>query len=219
MKVRSWGWMLLGCVVSVSAFGETDKEYNAKATRSYVLLSVGRSNTPKACEAGERWLQDSSCNSKGTIYRIGYGYNFNSLLAMELSYGDFAHAREEGIDPAPPAVIPGGGPVPYYRTWSATGWEIAAVGTLHLGPSLSVHGKAGWLRAHTEYEVWYYALNGEMWHGNIKDANNTASVSGGIQYDLNRDVGLRLQVNRYNKLGNTFKYKTTSTLASLVLKF
>jgi len=226
MKVRSLGWILLGCVVTASAFGETDKEYNAKATRSYVLLSAGRSTTPAACDwSGDRdfyggqWLQNSACGTKGTVYRIGYGYNFNSVLAMEVSYGDFAHVREDGVDPTPPAVIPGGGPIPYYRTWSAIGWEIAAVGTLHLGPYVSLHGKAGWLRANVENEVWYFANNGELWHGTYKEANNSASATGGIQFDFNRDVGIRMQVNRYNKLGGTYKYKATSVLASLVMKF
>lgn len=219
MKVRSLGWMLLGCVVSASAFGETDKEYNAKATRSYVLLSAGRSNTPEVCDAAAKYMSNSACGTKGTIYRLGYGYNLNSVLAVELSYGDFAHAREDGIDPAPPAPIPGGGPISYYRTWSATGWEIAAVGTLHLGPYLSLHGKAGWLRANVEEEIWWYPTDGSLWHANYKEANNTASATGGIQFDFNRDVGIRMQVNRYNKLGGTYKYKATSVLASLVMKF
>ncbi|MBI4809703.1 MAG: outer membrane beta-barrel protein [Nitrosomonadales bacterium] len=223
MNIRSWGWMLMGCAVAMPALAQ-DGDYNVAATNSYALLSAGRSSTPAACD--NRWLADSTCSSKGTIYRLGYGYNLNSLLGVEISYGDFAHAREDGIDPTPPAIIPGGGPIPYYRTWSVIGWELAAVATVHLGQHLSLHGKAGWLRANMEEEVWYYALNGELWHGNYHETRNTTSVSGGIQYDFNRDVGLRFQVNRYNKLpgayqldGTTYRFKTTSALASLVLKF
>lgn len=233
MDIRSWGWVLLGCAVSMSALAQ-EGDFISKTNKSYVLLSAGRSNTPMACNASERWLVDSTCNSKGTIYRVGYGYNITSFWAMELSYGDFAYAREDGWDPAPPLVVTGGVPPPspvrYYRTWSAIGWEIATVGTLHLGEHLSLHAKAGWLRAHVEEEVWFYPTSGttagELWHGNYKASNNTASVSGGAQFDFNRDVGLRLQVNRYNKLPGTHqldattnKFKTTSVLASLVLKF
>lgn len=224
MRIKSWVVVLIGCSVSVSAFAQDEKDYNAKVTRSYVLLSAGRSTTPAVCD--NRWLADSNCSSRGTIYRLGYGYNLNSLLAIEVSYGDFARAREDGVDPAPPAAIPGGGPIPYYRTWSAIGWELAAVATMHLGERVSLHGKAGWLRANVEEEVWYYANNGELWHANYKESKNTASVSGGIQYEINRDVGMRVQVNRYNSLpgtsqlaGTANKFKTTSVLASLVLKF
>lgn len=217
MDIRSWRWMLLGCAVSMSALAQED-DFRSKTTKSYVLLSAGRSSTPAACDANSVYL-NSTCSTKATVYRLGYGYNITSFWAMELSYGDFAHAREDGIDPAPPAVIPGGGPIPYYRTWSATGWELATVGTLHLGEHLSLHAKAGWLRANVEEEIWWYPTNGELWHANYKEANNTASVSGGLQYDFNRDVGLRFQVNRYNKLGGYYKYKTTSALTSLVFKF
>lgn len=230
MKNRLWGMGLLGCVFSLPICAQDDDKafagLNAKSTTSYVLLSTGKSNTPDACDwsgdrsfVADRWLQDSVCGKKGTIYRIGYGYNFNSALAMEVSYGDFAYVREDGSDPTPPSVIPGGGPIPYYRIWTASGLEIAAVGTIHLGPYLSLHGKAGWLRAHVENEVWYFANNGQVWHGNYKEVNNTASATGGVQFDFNRDVGVRLQVNRYNKLGATYKYKVTSVLASLVMKF
>lgn len=226
MGFKSWVWMLLGCTVSMSSLAQGD-DFKAKTTKSYVLLSAGRSNTPAACDNSSRYLVDSSCSSKGTIYRIGYGYNITSFWAMELSYGDFAHAREDGWDSAPPLLVTGGlpatQPVQYYRTWSATGWEIATVGTLHLGEHLSLHGKAGWLRANVEEEIWWYPLSGptagELWHARYKEANNTASVSGGLQFDFNRDVGLRFQVNRYNKLGGTYKYKTTSVLASAVFKF
>lgn len=221
---------LLGCMISAPVWAQDEdkeaKEFKSKSTKSYVLLSAGRSTTPMACSwsgdrlfEGGQWLQGSACGTKGTVYRIGYGYNFTSMLAMEISYGDFANVREDGTDPTPPAAIPGGGPIPFYRTWTANGWEIAAVGTIHLGPYVSLHGKAGWLRAYVENEIWYYANNGELWHGNYKEANNTASASGGMQIDFNRDVGMRFQVNRYNKLGGTYKYKATSVLASLVMKF
>lgn len=231
MRNRMWGMVLLGCVISAPVWAQDEdkeaKEFKAKSTKSYVLISAGRSDTPAACDAGWRYQTNSACSKKGTIYRIGYGYNFNSLLAMEVSYGDFAHAREDGWDSAPPSIILGGTaptmPMRYYRTWSATGWELAAVGTIHLGPYVSLHGKAGWLRANVEEEIWWYPLegpnSGQLWHGNYKEANNTASASGGIQIDFNRDVGMRFQVNRYNKLGGYYKFKTTSVLASLVMKF
>ena len=230
MNFRSCGWLLLGCMVAMPGLAQED-DFKSKTTKSYVLISAGRSNTPAVCDNSARYLVDSSCSSKGTIYRIGYGYNITSFWAMELSYGDFAHAREDGWDPAPPVEVRGDPPLPlplpapvrYYRTWAATGWELATVGTLHLGEHLSLHAKAGWLRANVEEEIWWYPTHGttagELWHWRYKEANNTASVSGGAQYDFNRDVGLRFQVNRYNSLGGYYKYKTTSVLAGLVLKF
>lgn len=222
MRYRMWGMVLLGCVISAQVWAQGEdkevKEFKAKNTSNYVMISGGRSTTPAACDA--RWLQASACGSKGTVYRVGYGYNFNSLLAMEVSYGDFARVKETGTDPAPPtwASSTAVAPLDYYRTWSATGWELAAVGTIHLGPYISLHGKAGWVRANIDEEVMYLAA-GDNQSRRYSEVHNSTSASGGVQIDFNRDVGMRFQVNRYNKLGGAYKYKATSVLASLVMKF
>lgn len=56
MEIRSWGWVLMGCSVSISALAQ-EGGVKSKATNSYVLLSVGQSNTPAACEwSGDRMI-------------------------------------------------------------------------------------------------------------------------------------------------------------------
>lgn len=217
MNSRSWVWALLGCVVSMSALADDEKGYNIKSTKSYIALSGGRSSSPNMCYTTVQ--PDGFCNSRGTIYRIGYGYNITSFWGMEISYGDFARSRETGTYAVPPAGITGGGPVPYIRNWSVIGWELATTATLHLGDHLSLNARGGVLRANLEDDIEVLTTANKVEHIKYRESGNNVTVGGGIQFDFNRDVGLRFEVNRYNKLGNTYKFKTTSALASLILKF
>lgn len=138
---------------------------------------------------------------------------------MEVSYGDFGRAEAHGVYSTPPPPIPGVGPLPYVWNWDAVGREIAATGTLHLGDSISLIGKAGFVRAFVGQEVRLTDSFGTPWHAVTHEDNNSTSNSISIQYDFNRDYGLRLQYANFGKLGSVNKIKVSAATADIVLKF
>jgi len=192
-------------------------EETSVSHNSYILLSAGKSNSHGTCSS--TIAPDAKCSEKGNVYRLGYGYQFTPTWGMQISYGDFGRAEEDGALAVPPAGVPGGGPIPYTWTWSAVGWEIAATGTLHFGDSFSLIGKLGYLRANVEAEFVVITTTNEIWHSEFHEVSNNTNASIGAQYDFNRDFALRLQHDRYGKLGTTSKIDTRATILNAIFKF
>lgn len=184
---------------------------------SYISLNTGRSNAPGTC--AYLYAAGATCSEKGTVFRLGYGYQFTDNWGLEVSYGDFGRAKEKGILPSTPSGVPGSGPIPYTWEWGGEGWEIAGTGTLRFGDSLSLTGKLGVLRANLGTEIIVTTSTNEIWHAVTHDASSSVSKGLGIRYDFNRDVALRLKYEDYGKLGSTTKIKTSAVHMDLLLKF
>ncbi|MEW5904029.1 MAG: outer membrane beta-barrel protein [Pseudomonadota bacterium] len=208
-------WLTWACVAICHPAYATDlftTKYN-----SYISVSGGRSSAPGTCTylitAG------ANCSEKGTVVRLGYGYQLNRYLGFEISHGDFGTASEKGTLPSTPAGVPGSGPIPYRWEWTAIGWEVAATATLHLGESLSLTGKIGVFRADVGSEIIVTTSTNEIWHSVSRTTNNNTSRGLGIRYDFNRDFALRLQYENFGELGSSSKSKTAATYCGILLKF
>jgi hypothetical protein len=192
---------------------------------SYVSFSGGKSQSSGACST--TYIQSATCSEKGKVYRLGYGYHLTPTWGMEISYGDFGQAKEEGVLPYAPPGVPGGGPIPYVRTFQAVGWEIATTGTLHFGKSFSLIGKLGVLHADVGQEIILTTPAYGIWHAVDHDTRHHITTSIGAQYDFNKDFALRIQYDRYGKLGDlsrlytgaTSKIDVSAAFASVILKF
>jgi hypothetical protein len=199
---------------------EVSNTYN-----SYISLGGGRSQSSGACSA--TYIADASCSEKGKVYRLGYGYHLTPTWGMEISYGDFAQAKEEGVLPYAPLGVPGIGPIPYVRTFQAVGWEIATTGTLHFGQSFSLIGKLGIIHADIGQEIILTTPADGIWHAVLHETRHRISTSIGAQYDFNHDLALRIQHDRFGNLGNLSELYTngsstitvSATYMSVILKF
>jgi hypothetical protein len=150
---------------------------------------------------------------------MAYGYHFNPVWGMEISYGNFGKAKETGTLPSTPPGVPGSGPIPYTWSWDAIGWEVAGTGTLHMGNSYSLIGKLGVIRANIGNEIMVTTSTNEAWHSVTHDATTKISSSIGAQYDFNRDYAFRFQYEYFGKIGSTTQIKVSSASACMVLKF
>ncbi|MDO8312584.1 MAG: outer membrane beta-barrel protein [Sideroxyarcus sp.] len=215
MAMRCKVWALTIICGSFALPAMADEALNSH--NSYISISAGKSSSPGTCASSS--APGATCSEKGNVYRLGYGYHFTPNWGMEISYGDFGQAKEEGVYALPPPGVPGGGPVPYVWTWDAIGWEVAATGTLHFGNSLSLIGKLGFLRANVGQEYIINTTTNEVWHAVLHEASNNISSSVGAQYDFNEDFALRIQHDRFGKLGNLSKINVSATSASAILKF
>jgi OOP family OmpA-OmpF porin len=67
-------------------------------------------------------------------------------------------------------------------------WELVGIGAWPLIEQVSVYGKLG-------------AYRGELKGAGAKENNNALTYGAGLQYDLTKQVGLRGEWQRYNKMG------------------
>jgi OOP family OmpA-OmpF porin len=188
-------------------------------TNSYVAVNAGMSKSEDTCTY--TYVAGATCSENSKIYRIAYGYNFTPAWGMEISYGDFGVAKEEGTFPDTPAGITPyeATPTPYVWTWDAVGWEIAGTGTLHLGDSFSLIGKLGVYHAQTGSELMVTTQTSGLWHAVSHEDSTGTSAGISAQYDINRDFAMRIQYQNFGKIGTVTKTKVSAATAGIVLKF
>jgi len=117
-----------------------------------------------------------SCDDKDTAYRVFGGYKFHPNIAVEGGYSPLGETSSS---------FPGGS-----LKAEANAWDIVGVGSFPLGNNFSVLGKLGFYNAEIK-------LSG-LASGKKTTTDLTYGIGG--QYDFNRNLGLRLEWNRYSKV-------------------
>jgi OmpA-OmpF porin, OOP family len=103
-----------------------------------------------------------------TAFRILGGYQINRNFAAELGYHNLFD--KSGV--------------------KVTAWEFAGVGLFPLANRVSLLGKLGLARAESKANLGIF--------GSVKDTSTELLFGIGVQYDVNRNVGIRAQWNRIN---------------------
>jgi hypothetical protein len=216
MAIRFKVWALALVCYSISLPSMVMAEnYFKTPYNSYITLDRGQSRTPGTCSS--TWVDGAYCNDGGINYRIAYGHHFTPMWGMEISYGNFGKAIEQGVFQTPPQNAVG--PAPYTWTWEAGGWEAAGTATLHFGNSISLIGKLGVLRANTESETVFYDPANTRYSESSTEASNNVSAGIAAQYDFNRDYAARVLFEYYGKLGNLSRINSSVLAACVVFKF
>ena len=116
----------------------------------------------------------AGCDDKDTAFKLFGGYQFNRTFAAELGYNMLGK-------------VEGGG-----ASVEATAWELSAVAGFPVANQLSILGRLGLY--HGEFKPSGIA-------GASSQTNNGVTFGVGGQYDLNRNLGLRLEWQRFNNMG------------------
>jgi OmpA-OmpF porin, OOP family len=138
----------------------------------YVGGSLGQTKHNVTC------VGCTGTDDKDTGFRLFAGYQINRNFAAELGYADLGKAKLTAG--AASSEI------------DATAWDLSAIGAWPIG-QFSIFGRLG------------------AYHGERKVSGNALTVSGsesktgltfgvGGQYDFNRNLGLRLEWQRYAKM-------------------
>lgn len=222
MAIRFKTWVLVLVCFSISLPAMVMAEdYFHTPYNSHISIERGQSKTPGTCST--TWVDGAYCHEGGINYRIGYGYHFSPMWGMELSYGDFGSAVEQGVFPSGglPAAAPAiaVGPAPYTWTWQAGGWELAGTATLHFGDSFSLIGKLGVIRANTQSETVLYDASNTRYGYSSDETSTNVSTGIAVQYDFNRDYAARILYGYYGKVGHLSKINSSVVSGCLVLKF
>lgn len=142
----------------------------------YVGGSIGQSKFKDGCSGAPGF----SCDDKDTAWRLLAGYQFNRVLAAELGYHDLGK------------VTGSLGPANFEA--KANAWELVGLGTFPLANQFGVYGKLGGYRGEVKLSNNFAGPSG-------KETNTGLTYGAGLQWDPLRQVGLRLEWQRYNDMG------------------
>jgi OOP family OmpA-OmpF porin len=113
----------------------------------------------------------SPCDDKDTAFRILGGYQINRIFAAELGYHDLGKTKVGTSD------------------IKANAWELVGVGAYPIANQFSVYGKLGLFRGEAKGAA------------GVKETNTDLTYGLGLQFDVNRNVGVRGEWQRYPKMG------------------
>jgi len=162
----------------------------------YVGASLGRSSidvdtnktVAAAVAAGYATAAVTATDLSGTAYKLFAGYKVNKNFAVEGGYTDLGKGSLSVTTTGP--VASG------VASFEATVWEVNAVGILPINENFSVFGKLGyhWDDAKT---------TGTGIFGNKDYSGDDFKFGVGAEYNINKNVGLRLEFERYSKIASS----------------
>ena len=170
----------------------------------YVGLSGGQSNADT--DGGELdstfrslgFTSSSSMDDKDTGWKLFAGYQFNPYFAVEGGYVDLGEFSFSTTVTAAPAGYTTGSLSGNVKT--KNGFLVDAVGIWPATDKVSVFGKLGMYSIKTE-------LSASGPSGSLTESSTDSDLHWGIGagYDFNKNVGARLEWERFNDVGNKDK--------------
>lgn len=157
------------------------------------MINIDESSVNDAFRAAGATTASTSSDDRDTGYKIFAGYQFNDWLGLEFGYfdmGKFSTTTNFTV-----GAVPGTGKL----EWKVKdGYFVDAVGTLPLANGFSLFGRLGAYSAKTE-------LNGFAGAVRVSSASDRSSDLHwgiGAGYDFNKNVGVRLEWERFQKVGD-----------------
>lgn len=209
-------WMTAGLALGLSA-GAVAPSMAADwgtAVGPYVGLSGGESRSQASNSDVNSALTNngltplsSSLDDTDTGWKLYLGYQINPNFAVEAGYIDFGKFSFS-------STTAGGSLGGDLKT--KNGGFIDAVGIIPLSSNFSIFGKVGGYSVKTE-------LDGSGAGGSVSASHrsNDWTYGIGVGYDFNRNVGVRLEWERFNDVGNNSTVHNDIDLTSvgIVYKF
>lgn len=115
----------------------------------------------------------TTCDRKDTAWRLFGGYRFHPNFSAELGYATLGSAKFGSADV------------------ETNAWDLSGLGAFPLGNQFSLFGRLGA----------YHATTDVSGAGSASEDKNGLTYGLGAQFDLNRNLGLRAEWQRYRKVG------------------
>ena len=200
------GAAIAACSISVNA--------QQPETGWYAGLGVGQAKTgDDFIRNRENSIQEafnlrSSFDDKDTSWKAFGGYRFGPNLALEASYFDLG-----GISSQTTFDIIGGPGGTVSTARDVKGFALDVVAIAPLGERFSVFGRVGAYRAQTEATIGISGdaifNDGEGGSTRNKTSHNSNWKAGvGLDWNVARNVAVRLEYERYFEVGNAFAIGT-----------
>ena len=179
----------------------------AQQSHAYVGGLIGQS---KAADGCTDLPSGFSCDNKDTAFKLYGGYQFNPHFAVECGYADLGKVKGSG-------VVSG---VNLDATIKLSAWDVTAVGSWPFANQFAVFGKLGGYYGTVDSTATASGAGGTA-SAAAKDSNTGFTYGVGARYDFTRNLALRAEWQRYNKMGgdNTGKSDVDLLGLSLLWKF
>jgi OmpA-OmpF porin, OOP family len=172
LKKTSIAAILAASGLAVSSAAMAQAKGSASELGFYAGASVGQSKADCGNTAG------LSCDDTDTAYRIFGGYKFHPNIAVEGGYAPLGKIKASGAG--------------INVEFESNAWDIVGVGSWPLGNNFSIFGKLGFYNAEVK-------LTSNLGASGKKTTTDLTYGIGG-QYDFNRNLGLRLEWQRYSSV-------------------
>jgi opacity protein-like surface antigen len=184
----------------------------AEAAGWYAGVSVGQSRTSRdLVNNRESTIVNATdlrteFDAKDNAWKIGGGFRFNEVLAVELNYADLG--KHSIVTTMLAGDAPAFAAIAIERKISGFGADLVV--TAPVAPRFTVYGRVGAFRTNLEASA---ALAGNIVFTNGDSSDSTRSTKQhetvlrygfGGQWDLWPNGGLHLEWERYNKVGKAF---------------
>ena len=162
----------------------------------FVGAGIGKSQIDITCPAS------TSCDDKDTAYKLYGGLEMNEFISMEVGYVNLGEARVTGVP---------------FGTVSYHGMTMQILGTYAINPSFTLLVRGGMNILNAE-------VNGTIAAPTNNSGDTDVAWSAGLggQYNLTKSVGLRMEWERFFKVGDsttTGEADVDMISAGLVYKF
>jgi len=168
-----------------------------------VLTSAGLSNV------------SSSVDKSSTGYKLGAGYMFNENFGIEGGWVDLGKAKANGRGTS------GGIPVNVDVDAKASGIFIAGIVASRVSEEFSVFAKVGFIDSTVQLSA-RASSGGIAASGSASSSGWTTMFGAGLQYDVDRQWGIRAEYESFPKLGDknkTAEADVTMISIGVVLRF
>lgn len=150
--------------------------------------------------------------TKDTGYRLFGGYQLHKYIAVEAAYVDLGRFSFR-TDVTPRGSLSG--------STRIDGFELSAVGTVPLGERFGVFARVGALAAQTKTS---YTGSGSietlLGGENQRKRSTELSYGVGVNYNINKNLAVRADWSRYERLGNVYTGgRTNANLYALGLVY
>jgi OOP family OmpA-OmpF porin len=176
----------LAVLVLVTAF--VGNQAIAQDTGFYLGAKAGQSKFRGGCEPTPG-ITFTSCDDKETAWGVFAGYQFNRYIAVETGWTDLGEITATGS----------AGAIPFSAGISAKGWEFVGVGSIPVSEQFSAYAKAGAYRWRVRGTV---AATG-LGTASANDSGTDFTYGLGLRFDFTKNVGARLEWQRYNDVGSS----------------
>ena len=143
--------------------------------------------------AGLGISSSATFNTGRAAFNIFGGYQFNRYVAAEIGWIDFGNYNLNGT------AVSGGTSVAVSETDKISAFTLAAVGTIPINQTFSVFGKAGIAVSQDKESC---TISGSTCASASDSATKPMFGIGG-EMNASQNVGLRLEYDQYNNIGNS----------------
>ena len=185
---------------SGAALAEGDTGFSISVAGGGTRANLSESDLNNLLSSQNYVSPTSSVSNTDSAYRIGAGYRFSPIFALEAHHSDLGKYWSESRA----LLVPNAGAGTLSAKYKSSGYGLDALVTAPLVQGFSIYGRVGVLRAKTEAN---FTSSGSIFVSPTSrldaTANTTAYSYGiGLQYDISKQVAIRAEGQRYEKLGN-----------------